>query len=1043
MSQPPSPYERSYSFTDNSTANPTSQQPGNKIDQELNAARTAINATISRLGEVQADDGKVRNSALNLTTIAQAVEPLLTTGPLTSVNAAGAAQVTAVNAAGTTQVSAVNAAGTANLASLNALINSTNATNAANAAAAAAYSANQALNSKNDAAYWATAALTEAGNSGASAAASEVSRVNAFNLAVEASFHSSSAQSASDLAQLAYAQASGSAMDAQASKMAALEAKGDAENAAASAQNAVNNAGAIIVGDVQSLVDEAESFAAQSSSSATQSHNSANDALTAKTNAQAAATAAAGSASSASSSASAASGSASAASASAAAAAASAASVTVTEAPINGNEYVRKNGAWSVNSVNSGGIPEAPTNGQQYARQSGGWAVVTPPASYPADSLTAVQVGSITNASYTNVGAGGQVSFNTPNGQLLFTDSNMGGPSKSLTVSSASSWNLVNYGSYWQLDVPTYSNTSNYYYAEDVANYVNGQGVSLTCQTTAPYGTDQTDSFVSGTSYTLAYTQHIIDASDQLMMKDGLRAYLRDTAMAASASAGMVPTFDGNTVNWGSPWQSEGYVNYGYIGNYYTKLQSDALYPKINGGNTFTAGVQIFAASQATYASIRIPHGATPTTLVDGDTWTTTGGLFWRQNGATKQAMNLGDTQTVSGSITFSNTNLTFGSANGGSTTNIATGPTNAATSKTVNIGTNGVVNSTTLTNIGPAVGLSTTTIGPTTAASTLNLATGATLTATTKAVNIGTNGVAGSTTNITIGSTTGNSTTTLQGITNGVTQTAGDSSTKLATTAFVTAAIPAYAAIADTNIPSVTNKVMSPKNVLDMLMFPGYQEYTNGGVTGTSGAGAGVSLVSRLRQFVGPNVSTAGYAYNVIDTTGAAWGFFGSKRGDGDFRKNFARKFWVSGRSAIGNSNANNYVGDANNLYRVELGGRLTPSAGDATTQGIGWKLAGGGSSAIVFYMRTRAAANGGTYSQVTSSFTPASYNWFDWTIYYDGSANAYLYVNDTQVATIAASFTGYQEQYNFYTEQVEQTASAAVQMMAWQMPTRVYFSE
>ena len=50
------------------------------------------------------------------------------------------------------------------------------------------------------------------------------------------------------------------------------------------------------------------------------------------------------------------------------------------------------------------------------------------------------------------------------------------------------------------------------------------------------------------------------------------------------------------------------------------------------------------------------------------------------------------------------------------------------------------------------------------TGASTYNIATGATANATTKAINIGTNGVAGSTTNINIGSSTGNSTTTVNG---------------------------------------------------------------------------------------------------------------------------------------------------------------------------------------------------------------------------------------------------------------------------------------
>jgi hypothetical protein len=41
----------------------------------------------------------------------------------------------------------------------------------------------------------------------------------------------------------------------------------------------------------------------------------------------------------------------------------------VPEAPIDGVEYVRKNGAWSANS----GIPEAPIDGTSYSRNNGAW----------------------------------------------------------------------------------------------------------------------------------------------------------------------------------------------------------------------------------------------------------------------------------------------------------------------------------------------------------------------------------------------------------------------------------------------------------------------------------------------------------------------------------------------------------------------------------------------------------------------------------------------------------------------------------------------
>lgn len=50
-----------------------------------------------------------------------------------------------------------------------------------------------------------------------------------------------------------------------------------------------------------------------------------------------------------------------------------------------------------------------------------------------------------------------------------------------------------------------------------------------------------------------------------------------------------------------------------------------------NGGNV------AFKASTASATSIQIPHGTAPTAPVDGDIWTTTGGVFARVNGVTNQ----------------------------------------------------------------------------------------------------------------------------------------------------------------------------------------------------------------------------------------------------------------------------------------------------------------------------------------------------------------------------------------------------------------------
>jgi hypothetical protein len=70
--------------------------------------------------------------------------------------------------------------------------------------------------------------------------------------------------------------------------------------------------------------------------------------------------------------------------------------------------------------------------------------------------------------------------------------------------------------------------------------------------------------------------------------------------------------------------------------------------------------------------------------------------------------------------------------------------------------------------NIGASTGVGTLTLGRSTGIQTVEIATGATASASTKAINIGLNGLAGSTTNIAIGSTLGTSITTLNGKTSG-----------------------------------------------------------------------------------------------------------------------------------------------------------------------------------------------------------------------------------------------------------------------------------
>jgi hypothetical protein len=280
---------------------------------------------------------------------------------------------------------------------------------------------------------------------------------------------------------------------------------------------------------------------------------------------------------------------------------------------------------------------------------------------------------------------------------------------------------------------------------------------------------------------------------------------------------------------------------------------------------------------------------------------------------------------------------------------------------------------------------------------------------------------------------------------TTAVTQTAGNNTTAVATTAFVQAALPVVATTAQINSPLNNTALMTPSAARQMMLFPGFQQFLAGGSSGTSGTGAvAPSATARWRQFQGPNVSTAGYSTFVFDTQNSGIGFVGSKRGVGEYGKNFARALWMSGRTLIGTDDGG-FGGDVNNLYRCELGGRNSmATSGEPTHASLGWRVAGGGSQAIVFYMRTRQNVNGGTYTETTTSFSPVYSQWFDWMVTYNGTDTCQMFVNDTLVGTISANFNGFQgETYNFYSERIEQTASAATRLEVNTLPPRIYFSE
>ena len=277
-------------------------------------------------------------------------------------------------------------------------------------------------------------------------------------------------------------------------------------------------------------------------------------------------------------------------------------------------------------------------------------------------------------------------------------------------------------------------------------------------------------------------------------------------------------------------------------------------------------------------------------------------------------------------------------------------------------------------------------------------------------------------------------------------TQSPGNNTTALATTAFVTAAVPAFATTAQALIPTSTTVALSPDAAREMIMYPGYIQMYGGGNIGTSGTGAGAIITfasQRWHGLAGPNTGVAGYAGYVFDYSFSGIGMAAMTRGVSAFSRKWNSKIWASGRTILGQyaELTSGYNGDANTTARIMVGGRSTLATGGmlSSENGIGWKVAGGGSAALVLTV-----SNGTTLTEVTSSFTPTLQQVFDWKIYSDGAGNVTLWVNDSQVATSTGGPTlSTAESYNFYLEIVDQTASTATRFAMGNFGTKVFWAQ
>ncbi len=271
-----------------------------------------------------------------------------------------------------------------------------------------------------------------------------------------------------------------------------------------------------------------------------------------------------------------------------------------------------------------------------------------------------------------------------------------------------------------------------------------------------------------------------------------------------------------------------------------------------------------------------------------------------------------------------------------------------------------------------------------------------------------------------------------------------GTNTTQIATTAFVQQEVPDFATTSEIMSPSSTTKVLSPFDAVRMITnraFFDTKAATGSFNTSGTGAEAYKATNDRLIGLGTPNAGIAGHGQHMFDTTAGSWGILAAKRGSLQYTQDWSKKIFASGTAMF------YAIGDSATTARVMIGGKAAFGAGSPTKQSIGWKLVGGGSNALVLvtygYNGTSSVV-----TETTSSFTPVLNQSFDWFIYHEPNVSTpslskcYLYVNDNLVATGQNSPADATINFNYFLEGCESTGSHATRMAFWSFPTMIWWS-
>jgi hypothetical protein len=232
-----------------------------------------------------------------------------------------------------------------------------------------------------------------------------------------------------------------------------------------------------------------------------------------------------------------------------------------------------------------------------------------------------------------------------------------------------------------------------------------------------------------------------------------------------------------------------------------------------------------------------------------------------------------------------------------------------------------------------------------------------------------------------------------------GVTQSAGNNTTALATTAFVTAAVPAFATASQALALTSNTVSISPLTLQRVIMHPSFRRITSmagNSVSTTSGTGSSNYISSNWIENIGPSSGTTGSA-RVTPANVAGFDFIGRLS---EANIDFSKRIILCGK--FGQAAASGYLGDANNYWMFSLG-KASAYSGDFTGKAIGIRKFG---STANFFLVVH---DGTTLTAVDSGVGNNSYSaTTDFTIVSDGAGNVTLFIDDNQVATTSAGPTG-----------------------------------